>query len=48
MSSSICDLVLYLKGEGLNISWIFPYSSIVVLKNDICKNDNTFIIIIII
>ena len=24
MSSAICDLVLYLQSEGLNISWIYP------------------------
>ena len=24
MSGAICDLVLYLQSEGLNISWIYP------------------------
>ena len=24
MSNAICDLVLYLQSEGLNISWIYP------------------------
>ena len=31
MSNGICDLILYLKNEGLNMSWIFRYSSILVL-----------------
>ena len=41
MCNGICDPVLYLKSEGSNVSWILRYSSIVVLKNDICKNDIT-------
>ena len=24
MSNAICDLVLYLQSEGLNVSWIYP------------------------
>ena len=35
MSNGICDLILYLKNEGLNISWISLYSSILILKNGI-------------
>ena len=27
MSNTICDLVLYLPSEGLNISWIYPGTS---------------------
>ena len=26
MSNAICDLVLYLQSEGLNISWIHPHT----------------------
>ena len=32
---AIFDLVLYLKSEGLNISWIYRYISILELKNGI-------------
>ena len=35
MSTSIYDLILYLKNEGLNISWISRYNSSLVLKNGI-------------
>ena len=35
MSHDICDLILYVKSEGLNISWISRYSSILVLKSGI-------------
>ena len=32
---AIFDLVLYLKSEGLNISWIYRYIAILELKNGI-------------
>ena len=35
MSNAICDLVVYLKSDGLNISWIYWYISILALKNGI-------------
>ena len=35
MSNGICDLILYLKNEGLKISWVYWYNSIPVLKNGI-------------
>ena len=41
MSNGICDPALYPKSEGSNILWILRYSSIVVVKNDIRKNDMT-------
>ena len=43
MSNGIGDPVLHLKNKDLNISWIFLYSSIIVLKNDIRKNDITLV-----
>ena len=35
MPNAICDLILYLQSDGLNISWISRYNSIPVLKNGI-------------
>ena len=37
MSNAICDLVLYLQSEGLNISWIYPSTtpSQYLIKNGI-------------
>ena len=42
MSNAICDLVLYLHCEGLNISMnILWCNSILVLKKSICNTDST-------